>query len=144
MSESHSENGGTSRRIQKVERELRELISAYLIQGFKRSLPGLVSIPHVRAAGDLKSAKVYVSLIGMNDNDIHDECVEILNEYAFDVQKHLSNKLSMKFCPKLRFYSDELQQAALKVDRQIEENAREMRENEEKRAAASSAGEENN
>lgn len=115
-----------SRRVQKVERELREVISSYLIQGFKRTLPALVSIPHVRASGDLKTAKVYVSMIGLDVEDERvDDCLEILNEYAFDIQKHISTQLHMKFCPKLKFYSDELQQAALKVDSLIRENSSE-------------------
>lgn len=92
------------------------MISAYLISGLRVRLPAMVSIPLVKASGDLKSAKVYVSMIGCDDPEVHENCVDILNENAFEIQRHIAKNMQMKFCPKLRFYSDEKQQAALKVD----------------------------
>lgn len=92
-------------------------------------MPGIVSIPHVRATSDLKSAKVYVSLIGVDpESEQYGNTLEVLNEYAFEVQKHISKSLSMKFCPKLRFFSDELQQEAYKVEGLIRKISQERQE----------------
>ena len=113
---------GTNRRVLRFEREIRELVSSFLISEFRGQLPVFVSVPMVQASGDLKSAKVYISVIGPGANvKSYDSCVEILNKNAYEVQRYVAKKLDAKFCPKLRFYSDERQQAAMKVDTLIHE-----------------------
>ena len=108
---------GDGRRVIRVERALREVISSYLISNSRLSLPAMVSVPAVKASKDLRQAKVYVSVIGADlPEGVVDECIEILNENHADIQGHVGRELKMKFCPKLRFFGDEVQQAAIKVD----------------------------
>ena len=119
------------RRVLRVEKSLREVISSYLISGFREPLPAMVSIPQVRATKDLRNAKVYVSLIGADESEeTQNECISILNESAFEIQGHVGKQLKMKFCPKLKFYRDELQQEALRVEKTIREISQSQNEKE--------------
>lgn len=114
--------GEENRRVLRVEKSLREVISSYLISGFREPLPAMVSIPQVRASKDLRNAKVYISIIGADESqETQEDCLDILNESAFEIQRHVGKELKMKFCPKLKFYRDELQQEALRVEKIIHE-----------------------
>ena len=115
-----------NRRLHKFEKTLREVVSSYLITGFREPLPVMVSVPMVRATKDFKSAKVYVSFFGKNPSENQkSECIAILNENAFDVQRHVASQMPMKSCPKLKFFGDEAQQEAMKVQNLIDKVAQE-------------------
>ncbi len=91
-----------SRRVERVERELQQVIATYLLSHLKGPHFGLMSVAHVAVGGDLRQAKVYVSVLGSEqDKDLMEEA---LNEQRVDVQNYISQKLRMKFCPRLRFY----------------------------------------
>ena len=63
-----------------------------------------ITVTEVRMSPDLKTAKVFVMpLGGKNANEI----VNKLKEFSFVIRKTLSNKIIMKFLPKLFFVKDE-------------------------------------
>ncbi|RME18241.1 MAG: ribosome-binding factor A, partial [Bdellovibrio sp.] len=53
-----------SHRVQKAEKSWQQVIAQYLLTRFQEPLKGLVSISRVEAAKDLRSAKVFVSVMG--------------------------------------------------------------------------------
>ncbi len=93
-----------SRRLQRVEKEIHQIVSEYLITGLKVPLDGLVTVSRVSISPDLKSGKVYVTKL--IDGPDMDGNVEILNKFAPYFQKEIDKRLRMKFCPKLKFYND--------------------------------------
>ena len=93
-----------SRRLQRVEKEIHQIVSEYLITGLKVPLDGLVSVSRVSISPDLKSGKVFVTKF-VDGSDM-DKNVETLNEFAPYFQKEIDRKLRMKFCPRLKFYND--------------------------------------
>ncbi len=93
-----------SLRLQKVESELRQIIGEFLST---KCIFGNVMITLVRVhpAGDLRSAKVFVSFFGGTPEE-QDEAFEELEERRPLLQSHVAKNLPMKFCPKLKFYKD--------------------------------------
>lgn len=112
---SGDEQGKDKRRVTRVEQQLQKTIAQYLISNFSSSLPGIVTISKVIMPADLKSAKVYISLIG--DDSRRDEAIDTLQERAFEIQKFIGDQLRMRYCPKLKFFIDDTTDHVLKIDR---------------------------
>jgi ribosome-binding factor A len=107
--------GADDRRIKRVEREIREVIARYLISGFRGELRGIVSVSRVGMAKDLRSGRVFVSVMG--DPGDAEASLASLKEFGRDIQAEVDRTLKMKFCPKLAYYLDESMEHVLKVER---------------------------
>lgn len=108
-----------SHRLQKVEKEIREVIASHLLQFYRSELDGLISVSRVSVTSDLRQARVYVTHIG-NEAALY-ENIEVLNSHAAEIQHLLAKKLAMKFTPKLRFYFDETFYNSLSVETKLKE-----------------------
>lgn len=106
---------GDGRRIIRAEREIQQAIAKFLLNGFKRPLPGLVTVAHVKMPADLRSAKVYISVLGTDKEK--EQVVSILTGRAFEVQNFIGREMKMRFCPKLTFYPDETTEKVLKIEK---------------------------
>lgn len=112
-------NMGDGRRVARVEREIQATIAQFLIRGFKTPLPGLVTVASVKMPADLRAAKVYVSVLGSDEQK--SETIELLQERAFEIQKYIGAELKMRYCPKLTFFPDHTTEEVLKVERILHE-----------------------
>lgn len=111
--------GGDHRRVARVEKEIQVTVAKYLISGFSRKLPGLVTVANVKMPADLRTAKVYVSVLGSDEDK--ETVVEILNERAFEVQNYIGKELKMRYCPKVTFFEDHATEQVLKVEKILQE-----------------------
>ena len=75
-----------------------------------------ITVTEVRMSPDLKTAKVFVMPLGGKNAD---EIVSKLKEFSFVIRKTLSNKIIMKFLPKLFFVKDESFEYAEKIENLI-------------------------
>ena len=75
-----------------------------------------VTVTEVKMSQDLKIAKVYVMPLGGKDEA---EVILKLKEYSFLIRKVLSQKVFMKFLPKLLFRKDESFEYAEKIENLI-------------------------
>ncbi|XGC82146.1 30S ribosome-binding factor RbfA [Bdellovibrio bacteriovorus] len=112
-------NMGDGRRVARVEREIQATVAQFLIRGFKSPLPGLVTVASVRMPADLRTAKVYISVLGSDEQK--EEAIEILQERAFEIQNFIGKELKMRYCPKLTFYADHTTDQVLKVEKILHE-----------------------
>lgn len=112
-------NMGDGRRVARVEREIQATIAQFLIRGFKTPLPGLVTVASVKMPADLRAAKVYVSVLGSDEQK--SETIDLLQERAFEIQKYIGSELKMRYCPKLTFFPDHTTEEVLKVERILHE-----------------------
>jgi ribosome-binding factor A len=103
------------RRVARMEKELQQVVATYLVSGFKTPLPGLVTISHVKMPADLRTAKVYVSVLGSDED--RESVIENLRQRAFEIQNFVSHKLQARYCPKLSFFADETTDHVLKIER---------------------------
>jgi len=117
--------GDGGRRVARVEQEIQKTIAQFLISGFRYPLPGIVTVSRVMMPGDLRSAKVYVSVLG-SDLD-RKKTLELLKDRSHDVQNYIGKELRMRFCPKVTFYQDDTTEHVLKIDRILHELETEKR-----------------
>ena len=109
------------------QRQLRvgEMIKQSLCMIFLRNeakVPNLetntITVTEVRMSQDLKIAKAYVMPLGGKDAD---NVILKLKEYSFLIRKILSQKVFMKFLPKLLFKKDESFEYAEKIENLIKQ-----------------------
>ena len=110
------------------QRQLRvgEMIKQSLSMIFLRNeakLPNLetntITVTEVKMSQDLKIAKAYVLPLGGKDAD---EVISKLKEYSFLIRKILSQKVIVKFLPKLLFKKDESFEYAEKIENLIKQS----------------------
>ena len=109
------------------QRQLRvgEMIKQSLSMIFLRNeakVPNLetntITVTEVRMSQDLKIAKAYVLPLGGKNAE---EIIQILKDHSFMVRKILSQKVNMKFLPKLIFRKDESFEYAEKIENLIKQ-----------------------
>ena len=109
------------------QRQLRvgEMIKQSLSMIFLRNeakVPNLetntITVTEVRMSQDLKIAKAYVLPLGGKNSD---QVIEKLKEYSFLIRKILSQKVFIKFLPKLLFKKDESFEYAEKIENLIKQ-----------------------
>ena len=78
-----------------------------------------ITVTEVRMSQDLKIAKAYVLPLGGIDAD---EKIEKLKENSFLIRKTLSQKIIMKFLPKILFRKDDSFEYAEKIENLIKQS----------------------
>lgn len=132
-------NMGDGRRVARVEREVQSVISTFIIQRLQRELPGLITVARVQIPADLRQARVYVSLLQINPEELNNtaetkvlqKAVGILQHWAPDIQDEIGNKLNMKYLPKLTFFPDESTEKILKIEKIIHEISKDPKKSDE-------------
>lgn len=92
---------GQSTRVSRVERELFEILSNFLLHSVGASLPTYASVTAVDVTPDLRSARVFFRLVG--EAKLVEDTKQILSRERGLFQKQIARELKMKFCPVLRF-----------------------------------------
>ena len=77
-----------------------------------------ITVTEVKMSQDLKIAKAYVLPLGGKNAE---EVIEVLKKYSFLIRKILSQKVVMKFLPKLLFRKDESFEYAEKIENLIKQ-----------------------
>jgi ribosome-binding factor A len=127
---------GDGRRVSRVEKEVQAAIANYLIRSFRFEY-GIVTVSKVILTADLRSARVYVSLMSGIGSDEEIEAAALkskksksdpmdllLNELkyeAFDIQNYIAAELKLRFIPKLQFYKDETTERVLAIEKTLHE-----------------------
>lgn len=92
-------------RMERVNSTLRQEISSIILTVLKDpKLASIVSVIDVDTTKDLRSAKVYVSIYG--DTDTKRSTVKALNNASGFISKNISQKLTIKTTPALKFRID--------------------------------------
>ena len=100
-----------SRRTDRINEQLREEISRVLARQIKDPrLNSVISITHVESSSDLRSAKVYISVLG---NDIQrKEALEGLQSAASFLRREIRDRINMKHTPFMTYLLDDSIQEA--------------------------------
>lgn len=131
---------GGSRRLPRVEKEIQQVIGAYLLGRFRGQLHGLVSVSRVIVSGDLRTAKVYVTVMGSEVD--RETSLEELQSHAYEIQSEVNRQLRMKFCPRLSFFYDEGFDNSLRVEKILRDIGEERARKEKKEGAATGSASE--
>jgi len=92
-------------RMRRVNEALREVLSARIAAGLKDPRVGFVTVTSVDTSPDLQHARVYVSVLGIEEE--REESLEGLNSSAGYLQAVIGGEVRMKRTPTLRFVHDD-------------------------------------
>jgi ribosome-binding factor A len=88
---------------------VRELLKRAIGEVIRREIPvgeaGLISVNDVGVAGDLKSATVFVGIVGTAEQQR--KSFEVLNRERLRLQGLVGRAIVLKYTPKLRFVRDD-------------------------------------
>lgn len=121
-------NTGDGRRKVRVEKEVQEMISSFIIRQLRHDLPGLVTVTRVVMPADFRTANVYVTYFAPEPLEGEKQelldAAEVLQSWAADIQNDIGQTMKMRYCPKLTFYNDETTQKILKIERILSDIAK--------------------
>jgi len=108
----HSEGTpAMSRRTDRINEQLREEISMLLTRSIKDPrLNGIISITRVISSGDLRSARVYISVMG--NNQTKREALAGIQSAASFLRRELRDRINMKHTPFLTYELDDSMEEA--------------------------------
>lgn len=109
---------GYSRTV-RVNQLLKEEISKLLRDEVKDTRIGMVTVTDVEASPDLKTAKVYVQMVG--DEERKAEALEGLGSAAGFIRSKLGRELRIRRVPELDFILDRTMERAARIEELLRE-----------------------
>ena len=116
-------------RVEKVQELMKQEVSKIILQELKDPRIGFVTVTQVEAAGDLRSAKIYVSLMG-SEQQVRD-CWEGLTSSLGFIRREIGKRIRLHFTPELSFqldksldYSAHIQKLLNDINQQAAEKAK--------------------
>jgi ribosome-binding factor A len=108
-------------RLRRVESLIRDKVSSLIMMGEVKDprVDSSITLTRVKAAGDLASARVWVSSFG--GEEATRRAVKGLNNAAGFIQSRLGREIHMRNTPRLFFSADNSIRDGLKVNRLIDE-----------------------
>lgn len=67
---------------------------------------GMANINQVEVSRDLSLARIYVTVVGAESDQQHEQAVEALNKASGFLRGHLSKELDIRVTPRLQFFYD--------------------------------------
>ncbi len=95
----------SSRRVLKAAQAIREVVSMAILTDLKDPRIKNVTVTFVEVSGDLRLAKVHVSVL--DDENKQHLCVNGLNSSAGYLQRRVGKRIDTKYTPRLQFVLDE-------------------------------------
>ena len=108
-----------SRRVAKVAEAMRETLSQCILFELKDPRLGFVTLTRVEPSADLRTAKVYVSILG--DDKTQDRSLHALRHAAGFLQAKVGDRLQTRYTPVLRFHLDQSVKKSVEISRLIDE-----------------------
>lgn len=113
----------SSRRLERVNELLKHEIGEIIRRQFNIADTGLVSVNAVETSGDLRSAKVFISILAKADQQ--KIALRALNQKRVLIQSEIGRTVVLKYTPTLTFLVDDTIEKANRVLQIIEEIERE-------------------
>ena len=109
-----------SRRTDRVNEQLREEISVLLARQIKDPrLTGVISITRVVTSGDLRSARVFISVMG--GQETKQAALEGIQSAASFLRRELRGRINMKHTPFMTYHLDDSLEGADQVLRLMDQ-----------------------
>lgn len=102
---------------------VREVLKRAICEAIRREIPvgeaGLISVNDVELAGDLRSARVFISVLGKPEQQ--KTGIALLHKARPLIQAYVAREVILKFTPQLRFFLDDSIERGNRVLQLIEE-----------------------
>jgi ribosome-binding factor A len=106
-------------RMRRVNEAVREVVSAHIAEDLKDPRIGFVTVTGVETSADLRSARVFVSVLG--DETERDEALAGLASARGFLQKRVGEQLRMKRTPTLGFVHDDSIATGMRISKLVSE-----------------------
>jgi ribosome-binding factor A len=106
-------------RMRRVNEAVREVVSARLAEGLRDPRIGFVTVTSVDTSSDLRQARVYVSVLGSDDERA--ETLAGLESAHGVLQQAVATELRMKHTPTLQFVFDESIDRGMRISELLDE-----------------------
>ncbi len=93
-----------TRRTEKLKEFIKEQVSEIILQEVRDPRIGFVSVTDVEVSGDLRHAKIFVSVLG--DEDAKTATISGLQSALKFIRGELGRRLQMRFTPEILFRLD--------------------------------------
>ena len=110
-------------RVEKLQELIKQEIGKMLITDLKDPRLGFITVTHVEVTGDLRDAKVYVSIMGKEDQ-VKSSWEGLQSSLGF-IRREIGKRIRLRFTPTIEFaldtsldYSDHIQKLLLQVERE--------------------------
>lgn len=110
-------------RIEKLQELIKQEIGKMLLYDIKDPRIGFVTVTDVEMTGDLREAKIYVSVMG-NDEQIKSSMEGLQSALGF-VRREIGKRIRLRFTPEISFapdksldYSEHIQKILLKIEKE--------------------------
>jgi len=107
-----------SQRVKKINVLLKHEISQLLLKEID-FCDTLVTITDIDTSSDLKHAKVKISALPQEKNEL---AIGMINKNIFHIQQKLNKRLQMKPVPKIRFEIDQAEIKAQRIEEILKKN----------------------
>ena len=108
-------------RVEKVQELMKQEISKIILRELKDPRIGFVTVTSVECTGDLREAKVYVTLMG-SEQQVKDCWAGLQSSLGF-IRREIGKRIRLRFTPELSFvvdksldYSAHIQELLLKIE----------------------------
>jgi ribosome-binding factor A len=109
----------SSRRVLKAAQAIREVVSMAILTDLKDPRVRDVTVTFVEVSGDMRFAKVHVSVMG--DDGKKDLCLRGLQSSAGYLQSKVGKRIDTRYTPKIQFELDKGVEHSMVVTRILEE-----------------------
>ena len=107
-----------SRRQKRVASLIKEEVSRLLIEEIQSSFSGLITVTRVEITADLKTAHIYLSIYGTEQEEA---ILELLDKKKGFLRKSIASKVKLKYNPMLIFSTDPSPEYQSRIDRLLDE-----------------------
>jgi ribosome-binding factor A len=109
----------TGARMRRVNEVLREVVGAAISTDLRDPRIGFVTVTAVQASPDLRTAKVFVSVLG--DEAEREQTLGALRSSHGVIQSRIAAETRMKRTPTLSFHYDDTVEQGVRISRLLEE-----------------------
>lgn len=103
-----------SNRLNRIDEEMKKEISHIITYDLKDpNITGLISVTKVKVSGDLKYAKVYVSMLNAKDNK---QVLAALKKSAGFVRTEVAIRINLRTTPEIIFIFDDSIEYGARID----------------------------
>jgi len=109
----------STHRMQRVSELVKQEVSEIIRRDIASESIGMITVTGCEVASDLKTARVYVSVIG--DAVKQAAALALLERHRGQIQRSLGRAVVLKYIPHLAFYIDETIERADRIERILDE-----------------------
>jgi len=123
----------SKRRPERLAEQIKEEVSMIIAGEVEDPRVGFATVTEAKLTPDLRYAKIYVSVIGTQDEI--EASLAALNHAARFIRRQLAASLRMKYTPELHFIYDEVSSTAARIEELLSEEVEKAREREREQAS---------